>query len=80
MVAGNYLTARDVEQTVIRQDPGGAHLRVRDIARVTPGFEERDLAHGLGEMYHRYRDSTPMIIPWPVACSAAVARRWPATS
>jgi len=41
--AGNYLSARDLEETVIRQDPEGSHVRVRDVARVVAGFEERDV-------------------------------------
>lgn len=41
--AGNYRAARDVEETVVRRDPGGAHLRVRDVGRVERGFEERDV-------------------------------------
>ena len=28
-------------------------------------FEERDLIKSLGEDYRRYRDETPMLIPWP---------------
>ena len=41
--AGNYRGARDVLDTVVRQDPGGAHVRVRDVARVAEGFEKRDV-------------------------------------
>jgi HAE1 family hydrophobic/amphiphilic exporter-1 len=41
--AGNYKSIAELEQTVIRQDPGGAHVRVRDIARVVAGFEKRDV-------------------------------------
>jgi len=41
--AGNYVTRRDLEDTVIRQDPDGAHVRVRDVARVVSGYEDRDV-------------------------------------
>ncbi len=41
--AGNYRSLADVEETVIRQDPGGSHVRVRDVARVVEGYEERDI-------------------------------------
>jgi len=54
--AGNYLTLRDLADTIIRQDPGGAHVRVRDIARVEAGFEERDVMS-------RYRGKDAVILP-----------------
>jgi HAE1 family hydrophobic/amphiphilic exporter-1 len=54
--AGNYLTARDLEETVIRQDPDGAHILVRDVARVVPGFEERDV-------FSRFNGRDAVILP-----------------
>ncbi|MHC4548796.1 MAG: efflux RND transporter permease subunit [Planctomycetota bacterium] len=54
--AGNYLTARDLEETVIRQDPEGAHVLVRDVAGVVPGFEERDV-------FSRFNGRDAVILP-----------------
>lgn len=54
--AGNYLTARDLEQTIIRQDPGGAHVRVGDIATVVGGYEKRDV-------YSRFNGRDAIILP-----------------
>jgi len=55
-VAGNYLTARDVEETVVRPDPGGSHVKVKDVARVLPGYEERDL-------FSRFEGRDAIILP-----------------
>jgi len=41
--AGNYRTLGELADTIIRQDPGGAHVRVSDIARVVRGYAERDV-------------------------------------
>ncbi|MFQ5845743.1 MAG: efflux RND transporter permease subunit, partial [Planctomycetota bacterium] len=54
--AGNYRTRADVERTVIRQDPDGSHVRVGDVARVTAGFEERDVVN-------RYKGRDAITLP-----------------
>ena len=54
--AGNYLTRRDLERTVVRRLPGGAHVRVEDLARVVEGFEERDVVS-------RFKGEDTIILP-----------------
>jgi len=54
--AGNYLSTRDVEETVVREDASGAHVRVRDVARVVRGFEKRDVRG-------RFRGRDALILP-----------------
>ncbi|MCZ6785646.1 MAG: efflux RND transporter permease subunit, partial [Planctomycetota bacterium] len=53
---GNYIDARDISETIIRQDAGGGHVRVRDIARVVAGFEERDTKS-------RYNGADAILLP-----------------
>ncbi len=54
--AGNYKTVSDLAETVVRQDPGGAHVLVRDIARVETGYEKRDVRS-------RYNGRDAIILP-----------------
>jgi len=53
---GNYTTARDLENAVIRNDPDGHPLRVRDVARVVQGYAKRDV-------YSRYDGRPAIILP-----------------
>ena len=38
---GDYRSATEILDTIVREDPGGAHLRLRDVARVEHGLEKR---------------------------------------
>lgn len=42
---GRNYTAREFEDIIVRMEPGGAQITIRDIARVKDGFEEQDLAN-----------------------------------
>jgi len=54
--AGNYLEPRDLADTVIRQDPTGQHVRVRDVAEVVAGYEQRDV-------FSRFRGRDCILLP-----------------
>ncbi len=54
--AGNYLSSRDLADTVIRHDPGGSHVRVRDVGKVVAGYEERDI-------FSRFNGQDAVILP-----------------
>ncbi len=41
---GNFLSAEELANTVVRKDPAGNHVRLSDVASVEPGFAKRRLA------------------------------------
>lgn len=38
---GNFLSAEEIAQTIVRQSPDGNHIRLAEVASVEPGFERR---------------------------------------